>query len=80
MGTPRYVGFNAGTATAGLTGGGVDGYQPPALSNVEEFNGTAWSEGNNLNTAKKKHFIRFFLLYLSNTYKINIRLGNAHIP
>ena len=54
MGTPRYVGFNAGTATAGLTGGGVDGYQPPALSNVEEFNGTAWSEVTNLGAAGYK--------------------------
>ena len=54
MGTPRYVGFNAGTATAGLTGGGVDGYQPPALSNVEEYNGSTWSEVNNLGAAGYK--------------------------
>ena len=54
MGTPRYVGFNAGTATAGLTGGGVDGYQPPALSNVEEYNGSTWSEVTNLGAAGYK--------------------------
>ena len=32
------------------------------------------------NKAKNNDFIRFLLLDLSNKYKINIRLGNAHIP
>jgi hypothetical protein len=54
MGQARYVGLNAGTATAGLTGGGVDGTQPPGLTAVEEYNGTSWSEVTDLGTARYK--------------------------
>ena len=41
----------AGTSTAGLAfGGNAD---PPITADSEEYNGSSWTEGNNLNTARQ---------------------------
>ena len=45
LGTARYALMGFGTQTAGLAAGGDDG--PAKVANVEEYNGTAWSEVNN---------------------------------
>ena len=50
MGTNRRTTWCAvGSQTAGLCAGG---FSPPQTANSEEWNGSAWSEGNNLNTAR----------------------------
>jgi hypothetical protein len=50
MGTNRRTTWCAvGSQTAGLCAGGLS---PPQTANSEEWNGSAWSEGNNLNTAR----------------------------
>jgi hypothetical protein len=40
----------AGTQTAALASGGDTG---SIIANSEEYNGTSWTEGNDLNTARK---------------------------
>ena len=49
-GTDRLT-TGSGTLTAGLIAGGWTGTANNADS--EEYNGTAWTEGNNLNTARR---------------------------
>ena len=50
MGTTRAQASSAGTQTAALVAGGA---APPSTGTVnsEEYNGSAWAEGNNLNNA-----------------------------
>ena len=43
----------AGTLTAGLAFGGSTAPTSTTVNNSESYNGTAWTEGNNLNTARK---------------------------
>ena len=51
MGSNRRTTWCAvGTQTAGLCAGGYDGTSP--VANSEEWNGSSWSEGNNLNTGR----------------------------
>ncbi len=49
MGTGRAYMGGAGSQTAGLVYGGTT---PSVTANTEEYNGTAWSEQNNLNLAR----------------------------
>jgi len=52
LGTGRYGGQPFGSGqTAQVVAGGLTG-SPAATANVESYNGTSWSEGNNLNTAR----------------------------
>jgi hypothetical protein len=55
MNTARSEHFACGTQTAGLAAGGA----APVTSNSEEYNGTAWSEGNNLGTARSDFAFQF---------------------
>ena len=51
-GSNHAAGVGAGTQTAALTSGGREGAGAPTISsNSEEYNGSSWSEGNNMNTA-----------------------------
>ena len=50
MGTARYSGGSAGTQTAGLIFGGT----PPVTSATEEYDGTNWTAGPNINIAPAK--------------------------
>ena len=55
LGTGRYSGGGFGIQTAAVFAGGKYG-SPPTLVGValsEEYNGTSWSEGNDLNTARR---------------------------
>ena len=53
LNTAREVRSGEGTQTAGLSFGGADATASPYSVNVsEEYNGTSWTEGNNLNTAR----------------------------
>ena len=47
MNTARYNAGGFGTQTAGLAAGGYD--STDRTNNSEEYNGTSWTEGNNLN-------------------------------
>jgi hypothetical protein len=47
--TPRYLLAGAGIQTSALAFGGVD---PGVFSATEEYNGTSWTAGGNLNTAR----------------------------
>ena len=49
LNTPRYSSAGMGTQTAGLCAGG--GNPSTQLNNSEEYNGTAWTEGDNLTAA-----------------------------
>ena len=53
MGTGRYGGqyFGTGKASQVACGGHVPG-SPPSTANSETYDGTTWSEGNNINTAR----------------------------
>jgi hypothetical protein len=54
-GRTELMGVKEGTQTAALACGGQPGTTPPiGLNNSEEYNGTSWTEGNNLNTARKR--------------------------
>jgi hypothetical protein len=50
LNTARYAGAGIGTQTAALaiSGGGT----PTITVNVEEYNGTSWTEVNNVNTGR----------------------------
>ena len=50
LGTPRAEGSTSGTQTSGLFFGG--GPQTSASSGTEEYDGSAWTAGNNMNTAR----------------------------
>ena len=52
MGTGKYgpAGFGV-SQTSQVAAGGLTG-SPTATANSESYNGTSWSEGNNLNTAR----------------------------
>ena len=56
MGTARYNCLGSGTQTAALSAGGISSppaNAPSANNNFsEEYNGSSWSEGNNLNTPR----------------------------
>jgi len=52
MSTTRAQASSAGTQTAALVAGGAAPPSPGTV-NSEEYNGTAWAEGNNLNNAKR---------------------------
>ena len=55
MNTARSQHAAVGTSTAGLLFGGDKHPASPRLSNEsEEWDGTAWTEGNNLNTARRR--------------------------
>ena len=43
----------AGPSTAGLAISGTN--DPPYFANVEQYNGSAWTEVNDVNTAKEEH-------------------------
>jgi len=45
----------AGTIGAAVAAGGFNPSVPGATANSEEYNGTSWTEGNNLNTARWDH-------------------------
>ena len=49
MGTGRYILAGAGIQTAGL---GFGGYAGAIKDETEEYNGSAWSEQNDLNTGR----------------------------
>ena len=49
MNTARYVLAGAGTQTAGLAFGGET---PPHTNATESYNGSSWTELNNLNTSR----------------------------
>ena len=49
LNTARWGGGAMGSQTAGLFAGGKT---PTAQNNSEEYDGTSWTEGNNLNTAR----------------------------
>ena len=51
MGTSREYFSGAGTVSAGVVSGGV----PPITANVEEYDGTSFSEVNNLPAARQSH-------------------------
>ena len=51
LNTGRYILGSCGTQTAGLACGGYNG--STNVNNSEEYNGTSWSEGNNLNTTRR---------------------------
>jgi len=54
LNTARSYGGGAGTKTAALAFGGIA--QPPTnpnLANTESYNGSTWTEVNDLNTAKR---------------------------
>ena len=53
MGTARYGGqyFGTGQTSQVAAGGHIPG-SPPFTANSEEYNGTSWSEGNNLNQGR----------------------------
>ena len=53
LNTARDNGASMGTTTAALAAGGQ--IAPGITANSETWNGTAWTEGNNLNTARS-HF------------------------
>jgi hypothetical protein len=48
LNTARYVGLGNGITTDGIYAAG----NPGIVSNTETFNGTSWTEVNNLNTAR----------------------------
>ena len=50
LGTARWGGATMGSQTAGLFAGG--GTPSTKLNNSEEYDGTSWTEGDNLNTAR----------------------------
>ena len=53
MNTPRAENFGvSGTIPAAVAFGGYTPGSPNATANSEEYNGTSWTEGNNLNTAR----------------------------
>jgi hypothetical protein len=49
LNTDRAFGGGGGTTTAALMFGGTQ--DPPRLANTEQWNGTSWTEVNDLNTA-----------------------------
>ena len=49
MNTARYTGGGGGSTTAGVVGGG---YTSTGVNNAETYNGTSWTEVNELNTAR----------------------------
>ena len=53
LNTPRYVGAGNGTKTAalGISGAGAPG-SPSFTANVEQYDGSAWTEITNVNTAR----------------------------
>jgi hypothetical protein len=50
MGTARAGIAGAGTQTAGL---GFGGYVTVVVNNTEEYDGTSWTAGGNLGTARR---------------------------
>ena len=55
MNTPRYGhGDQIGSATSGMVYGGytTGGPPPPVTANAENWNGSSWTEVNNLNSAR----------------------------
>ena len=52
MGTGRRAGHGTGITTAALAAGGQTGPGGNVTVNSEQYNGTAWAETNNLNTAR----------------------------
>ena len=53
MNTGRSEGMTAGTQTAGLMSGGIVPGSDAMTNNSEEYNGSAWSEGNNLGNFRR---------------------------
>jgi len=53
MNTGRSEGQTAGTQTAGLMSGGIIPGSDAMTNNSEEYNGSSWSEGNNLNLYRR---------------------------
>jgi len=51
MGTARYFNAAAGTQTSGLVAAGYSNQTAAVTLNSEEWNGSAWAEGNNINTS-----------------------------
>src|SRR6056300_810970 len=53
MGTSRYGGAEAGSgSTSALAAGGSNPGSLRSLTNSEEYDGTSWTEGNNMNTGR----------------------------
>ena len=44
---------NFGTSTAGIVAGGVAPGSPTGTANTESWNGTSWTEVNNLNAGRR---------------------------
>ena len=53
MNTGRSEGMTAGTQTASLMSGGIVPGSDAMTNNSEEYNGSAWSEGNNLSNFRR---------------------------
>ena len=53
MNTGRSEGMTAGTQTASLMSGGIVPGSDAMTNNSEEYNGSSWSEGNNLNLYRR---------------------------
>ena len=53
MNTGRSEGMTAGTQTASLMSGGIVPGSDAMTNNSEEYNGTSWSEQNNLSSSRK---------------------------
>ena len=49
MNTSRYATQGGGTSTSSILAGGSN---PPTLANAETWNGSAWTEVSDLNTAR----------------------------
>jgi hypothetical protein len=52
LNTARFGGATMGSQTAGLFAGGTTPPSAVKVNNSEEYNGTSWTEGNNLNTTR----------------------------
>lgn len=52
-GRTQCAGTNIGTQTATLAATGNKGGSPYATGNSEEYNGSSWTEGNNVNTTRR---------------------------
>jgi hypothetical protein len=53
LGTARYLLAGAGTQTAGLAFGGINGTGTTLYSATEEYDGSAWTGGGNMGTARR---------------------------
>ena len=60
LNTGRFQGGGAGSITSALVFGGEYSGSPSQSANTESFNGGAWSEVADLNTARNKR-IRYFI-------------------